>query len=201
MIELDGAPVQGSRADRMVRRGVALVPERRDLFPDMSVAENLAMGAYTRRDTAGTRGDLARIYDYFPQLAARRGQVAETLSGGEQQMLAIGRALMSRPRLLLLDEPSLGLSPAMVSTIFDVLEQINRSEGMTILLVEQNTSVALEIAHDGYVLDRADRARRRRAGASRQRSCAPELSGCGLTQRPLQVPVDGWSGGSHGAPV
>lgn len=151
-IMLDGNPIHTLRPERIVRLGVALVPERRDLFPDLTVAENLSMGAYIRRDHEAVRQDLQRVYDYFPRLRDRVWQNAETLSGGEQQMLAIGRALMSRPRLLLLDEPSLGLAPLIVTAIFDIIRRINWENGTTILLVEQSTRIALESATHAYVL-------------------------------------------------
>jgi len=152
-VTLDGELLTGLRPEYIVRRGVALVPERRDLFPEMSVAENLEMGAYLRRDRAAVRADMKLIYGYFPVLEPRRQQLASTLSGGQQQMLAIGRALMSRPRYLLLDEPSLGLSPVMLEAIFEIIERINREEGTTVFLVEQNTRVALSVARRGYVLE------------------------------------------------
>ena len=152
-ITLDGEPLTNMKSEQIVRRGVALVPERRDLFPEMSVAENLEMGAYLRRDRAAVRADMDLIYSYFPVLEPRRQQQASTLSGGQQQMLAIGRALMSRPRYLLLDEPSLGLSPVMLEAIFEIIERINREEGTTVFLVEQNTRVALSVARRGYVLE------------------------------------------------
>jgi branched-chain amino acid transport system ATP-binding protein len=137
---------------RLVRTGIALVPEGRGVFPRLSVAENLAMGAFVRRDRESIAADLERIYGYFPRLKERAGQLAGTLSGGEQQMLAIGRALMSRPRLLLLDEPSMGLAPIMVQKIFEVIRAV-AAQGMTILLVEQNAKLALESSQRGYVLD------------------------------------------------
>ena len=152
-ITLDGELLTSLRPEYIVRRGVALVPERRDLFPEMSVAENLEIGAYLRRDRAEVRADMNMIYGYFPVLEPRRQQLASTLSGGQQQMLAIGRALMSRPRYLLLDEPSLGLSPVMLEAIFEIIERINREDGTTVLLVEQNTQVALSVARRGYVLE------------------------------------------------
>ena len=152
-ITLDGVNLAGLRPERIVRHRIALVPERRDLFPEMTVAENLAMGAYLRTDRAAVRADLALSYDYFPALKPRQAQQSSTLSGGEQQMLAIGRALMSRPKYLLLDEPSLGLSPVMLEAIFEIVEGINRDEGTTIFLVEQNTRVALSVARYGYVLE------------------------------------------------
>jgi branched-chain amino acid transport system ATP-binding protein len=152
-IKLDGRDIANRPAHRIVREGIALVPERRDLFPEMTVAENLELGAYLRRDTAAIREELDRIYTLFPPLAKRRGQAALTLSGGEQQMLAIGRALMGRPRWLLLDEPSLGLSPLMLEVIFDIVARINAEERTAIFLVEQNTQVALAVASRAYVLE------------------------------------------------
>ena len=145
---IDGLPPQ-----EIVRRGIALVPEARRLFGRMSVLENLAMGAYTRRGAAPAEleADRERVFTLFPRLAARAHQLAGTMSGGEQQMLAIGRALMARPRLLLMDEPSMGLSPAFVDQVFDIIQTINR-QGVTILVVEQNAVVALGIANRGYVL-------------------------------------------------
>ena len=151
-IRYEGAAIGGVPAYDLVRRGVALVPEGRGVFARLSVAENLQLGAYTRDDRAGVRRDLDYIYDLFPRLAERRGQQAGTLSGGEQQMLAIGRALMSRPRLLLLDEPSMGLAPLLVQKIFETIRRIS-AEGVTILLVEQNAKLALEVSHRGYVME------------------------------------------------
>ena len=132
---------------------ISQVPEGRRIFPHLTVTENLDMGAYLRRDAAGIKKDLAYIYELFPILAKRRRQQGGTLSGGEQQMLAISRALMSRPRLLLLDEPSLGLAPIYVRLIFDIIQRINAEEGTTIFLVEQNANMALKIAHRGYVME------------------------------------------------
>jgi branched-chain amino acid transport system ATP-binding protein len=144
---IDGLPPQA-----IVRRGIALVPEARRLFGRMSVLENLAMGAYTRRGAAAElEADRERVFALFPRLVERAHQLAGTMSGGEQQMLAIGRALMARPRLLLMDEPSMGLSPAFVDQVFDIIQTINR-QGVTILVVEQNAVVALGIANRGYVL-------------------------------------------------
>lgn len=148
----DGQPVSGLPSHALLRRGLVLVPEGRGVFSRMTVAENLAMGAYIRDDAAGVRADTARIYDWFPRLAERRAQIAGTLSGGEQQMLALGRALMSRPRLLLLDEPSMGLAPLMVQKVFDTVRSI-AAEGMTLLLVEQNARLALETSQRGYVME------------------------------------------------
>jgi len=136
---------------QLPRRGLVLVPEGRGIFPQLTVAENLAMGAYARHD-AGVARDLERMHALFPRLAERRAQTAGTLSGGEQQMLAIGRALMSQPRLLLLDEPSMGLAPLMVAKILEIVREIAR-QGVTILLVEQNAKLALEIAGRGYVME------------------------------------------------
>ena len=151
-IRYDGAAVGGTRAFQLVRRGLALVPEGRGVFGQLTVAENLAMGAYVRSDAAAVKQDLARAFGLFPRLAERRGQSAGTLSGGEQQMLAIGRALMSRPKLLLLDEPSMGLAPLMVQRIFETILAVAK-EGVTILLVEQNARLALEVSSRGYVME------------------------------------------------
>jgi branched-chain amino acid transport system ATP-binding protein len=147
-VRIDGLPPQA-----IVRRGIALVPEARRLFARMTVLENLAMGAYARRGAAAAEleEDRERVFTLFPRLAERAQQLAGTMSGGEQQMLAIGRALMARPRLLLMDEPSMGLSPAFVDQVFDIIQTINR-QGVTILVVEQNAVVALGIANRGYVL-------------------------------------------------
>jgi len=148
---LDDVSLEGVPAHQVVRKGIAHVPEGRRIFNRLSVLENLRMGAYARHDS-GIEGDLARVFALFPRLQERIAQVAGTLSGGEQQMLAIGRALMARPRLLLLDEPSMGLAPVVVEQIFRTIADINR-EGMTILLVEQNAAMALSIAHRAYVLE------------------------------------------------
>ncbi len=148
-IVLEGAPLDGVPPHAVVRKGIAHVPEGRRIFNRLSVLENLRMGAYTR-DDAGIEADLGRVFALFPRLEERRAQVAGTLSGGEQQMLAIGRALMASPRLLLLDEPSMGLAPVVVEQIFQTIDDINR-QGVTILLVEQNAAMALSIAHRAYV--------------------------------------------------
>jgi branched-chain amino acid transport system ATP-binding protein len=148
-----GRAIQGLDPDRVARLGLSHVPEGREVFPFLTVRENLAMGAFTRSDTAGVAQDLEMVYDYFPVLRARAGQRAGSLSGGEQQMLAISRALMARPAMILLDEPSLGLSPRLVKEIFDIIVRINRERGVTVLLVEQNAHMALTIADYGYVLE------------------------------------------------
>ncbi len=151
-ITFDGADLAGLTPDRIVRLGIGHAPEGRRVFGRMTVRENLEMGAFTRRDRAGIAADTDRVLETFPRLRERLDQKAGTMSGGEQQMLAIGRALMSRPRLLLLDEPSLGLSPILVQTIFGIIREINAA-GTTILLIEQNARQALAIAHRGYVLE------------------------------------------------
>jgi len=146
-----GQALEGLPVFELPRRGLVMVPEGRGVFAQLSVAENLAMGAYSRQD-ADIDADIARQYESFPRLKERRHQTAGTLSGGEQQMLAIGRALMSRPKLLLLDEPSMGLAPLMVAKIFDIVREV-AARGVTILLVEQNARLALELAHRGYVME------------------------------------------------
>jgi branched-chain amino acid transport system ATP-binding protein len=150
-IMLEGEPIEQLLPHQIVQRGVAQAPEGRRIFPRLTVLENLEMGAYTRTDLAAVRADLDRVLQLFPRLKERSSQRGGTLSGGEQQMLAIGRALMARPRVLLLDEPSMGLAPTMVEVIFQTIQAINR-QGTTILLVEQNALMALEVAHRGYVL-------------------------------------------------
>jgi branched-chain amino acid transport system ATP-binding protein len=147
-----GEEIQGTPAHEMIGKGIAQSPEGRRIFFRMTVLENLEMGAYHRNDGSGIREDMDRVFDLFPRLKERTKQEAGTMSGGEQQMLAIGRALMSRPRLLLLDEPSMGLAPVLVERIFEIIREINK-QGTTILLVEQNANVALEIATRGYVLE------------------------------------------------
>jgi branched-chain amino acid transport system ATP-binding protein len=147
-----GEEIQGKPAHDMIKKGIAQSPEGRKIFSRMTVLENLEMGAHHRTDGPGIQRDIERVFDLFPRLKERTKQEAGTMSGGEQQMLAIGRALMSRPKLLLLDEPSMGLAPVLVERIFQTIEEINR-QGTTILLVEQNANVALEIATRGYVLE------------------------------------------------
>lgn len=151
-ILLDGKPIQNLRADQVVRLGVGLVPEGRRIFPVLTVDDNLEMGAYHRSDRAEVAKDRARMYEIFPGLKGREKQLAGSLSGGEQQMLAIARALMSRPRLLVMDEPSLGLAPLLVKHVFEITSNLNR-DGMTILLTEQNARGALKIAHKGIVME------------------------------------------------
>jgi branched-chain amino acid transport system ATP-binding protein len=150
-ISFQGERIDDLRADEIVALGICQAPEGRHIFPRMSVRENLQMGAYGR-DSKGVREDFDRVYGLFPVLKERQGQVGGTLSGGEQQMLAIGRALMSRPRVLMLDEPSLGLAPLLVERIFDLLREIH-AQGTTILLVEQNAQMALQLANRGYVIE------------------------------------------------
>ena len=151
-IKFAGEDITKLRADLRVRRGLCQAPEGRGIFPGMTVLENLDMGAYTRRDKAGIAQDLARVLELFPRLAERRKQAGGTLSGGEQQMLAVGRALLCRPKLLLLDEPSMGLAPMLIQQIFTIITEINQ-QGTTILLVEQNAQQALARAHRAYVLE------------------------------------------------
>ena len=152
-VTLEGRPIHGLDPDRVARLGLSHVPEGREVFPLLTVRENLRMGAYTRRDADGVARDLEMVTEYFPVLAARAAQYAGSLSGGEQQMLAIARALMARPKVMLLDEPSLGLAPKLVKDIFEIIRRINRERGVTVLVVEQNANIALHTADYGYVLE------------------------------------------------
>jgi len=152
-IRFDGAELGGVPTEKIVRQGVAHVPDGRGTFTQLTTEENLRLGAITRRDKAEVARDLEKMYARFPRLKERRNQQAGTLSGGEQQMLAISRALMLRPRLLLLDEPSFGLAPLIVVEIFQIMRQINEEDGVSMLLVEQNASIALDLAHDAYLLE------------------------------------------------
>jgi branched-chain amino acid transport system ATP-binding protein len=152
-IQFRGERIDGKEPDVLVRKGLSHVPEGREVFPFLSIAENLAMGAYTRKDCNEVARDVEMVYEYFPVLKERCNQSAGTLSGGQQQMLSIGRGLMSRPALMLLDEPSLGLSPLLVQEIFTIVRRLNEEQGVTILLVEQNAQVALQTADFAYVLE------------------------------------------------
>jgi branched-chain amino acid transport system ATP-binding protein len=152
-IRFDGRSLAGQATESIVRRGIAHVPQGRGTFSRQTVEENLKIGAMARRDGAGIESDIERIYGYFPRLKERRRQQAGTLSGGEQQMLAVGRALMLRPRLMLLDEPSFGLAPIIVAELFDILGTLNRSDRVSMLLVEQNAVIALELADHAYLIE------------------------------------------------
>jgi branched-chain amino acid transport system ATP-binding protein len=152
-IELEGQKIDGLAPEDIVKRGIFQVMEGRRVFEDLSVDENIVMGGYTRSDRAGLKRDHEMVFEYFPRLRERRKRLAGYLSGGEQQMLAISRALMARPRLILLDEPSLGLAPLLVREIFGIVQRVNREEGTTFLLVEQNANLALGIAHYGYIME------------------------------------------------
>ena len=147
-----GSDITGKPAFELVRRGLAMVPEGRGVFGALTIEENLQMGAYARSDSAGVRDDIEHVFTLFPRLKERRRQTAGTMSGGEQQMLAMGRAMMSRPKLLLLDEPSMGLAPLMVQKVFETIVAVSR-EGVTILLIEQNAKLALEVSNRGYVME------------------------------------------------
>lgn len=151
-IEYLGSSIDGKPAQTIVKAGISHVPEGRRVFANMTVEENLELGAYLRKDRDGIKKDMEHVYELFPRLLERRKQLSGTLSGGEQQMLAMGRALMSKPKLIILDEPSMGLAPLMVKNIFHIIETVNK-EGVTVLLVEQNANMALSVAHRAYVLE------------------------------------------------
>lgn len=152
-ITFDGQDIQGSEPHKVVQQGIVHVPEGREVFPLLTVNENLSLGAYTAKDKSQIEQDRDMVFSYFPVLKDRRGQEAGTLSGGQQQMLAIGRGLMASPKIMLLDEPSLGLSPLLVQEIFGILKRLNEEQNMTMMLVEQNAHAALELAHHGYVME------------------------------------------------
>jgi branched-chain amino acid transport system ATP-binding protein len=170
-ITFDGVDISTLRADLRVVRGISQAPEGRGIFPGMTVLENLDMGAYTRKDRKALPAEMDRVFELFPRLAERRTQVGGTLSGGEQQMLAIGRALMSKPRLLLLDEPSMGLAPQFIAQIFRIVTEINK-QGVTVLLVEQNAQQALSRAHRAYVMETG---RITRAGTGKELLADPAI--------------------------
>lgn len=151
-IEYEGKDITKINTERMVKNGIALVPEGRRVFEDLTVLENLKIGAYSRKDRKNIEDDLEKVYSLFPRLKERTWQLSGTLSGGEQQMLAIGRALMSRPKLIMMDEPSLGLAPIVVKGLFEIIKKINK-DGMTVLLIEQNANAALKIADVGYIME------------------------------------------------
>lgn len=153
MIEFDGERIDQESPEEIVKKGISVIPEGRGIFHELTVGENIKVGAYTRNDMKGVQSSLQKVYEYFPILKERHSQLAGYLSGGEQQMLSIGRSIMSKPKLMMLDEPSLGLAPIIVREIFNILKTINASEDTAILLVEQNTKVALDIATYGYILE------------------------------------------------
>ena len=155
-IFFDGEPIRRRHSDEIVQRGLVQVPEGREVFKDMSVRENLELGAYLRRSKQEIAQDFERVFETFPRLKERSDQKASTLSGGEQQMLAIGRALMARPRMILLDEPSMGLSPLLVEQIFETIQRLNREQGLTILVVEQDVRLALRVASYAYILENGE---------------------------------------------
>ena len=189
-IHFQGRDITSAAPHEIVKMGVAQSPEGRKLFPRMSVLENLEMGAFQRTDRGGIKEDLDRVYSLFPRLAERKSQKAGTLSGGEQQMVAMGRALMARPKLLMLDEPSMGLAPIFVEKIFEIVQEINQ-QGTPILLVEQNALMALDVARPRLRHgDGPDRAHRRREGAEPERAGPQGLPRRGVTRRPpLRYPL------------
>jgi len=152
-ITYNGEELTTLSTQEIVKRGITLVPEGRHVFPDLTVMENLKIGAYLRKDDANIKKDIDYVHDLFPRLQERFFQLAGTLSGGEQQMLAVGRALMARPKVIMMDEPSLGLAPLVIKDIFDIIKRINEEDGVTVLLIEQNANAALKIAHYGYVME------------------------------------------------
>ncbi|WP_319759402.1 ABC transporter ATP-binding protein [Maridesulfovibrio sp.] len=152
----NGEPIHKSKPDKIVKMGISQVPEGRLIFPDLTITENLDMGAFLRDDKDGIKDDMDHVFDLFPILWERRRQLGGNLSGGEQQMLAISRALMARPKLLLLDEPSLGLAPLIIRQIFEIVKKINEESGTTVFLVEQNANLALKTAHRGYVMENGE---------------------------------------------
>lgn len=167
-IEFLGQRIDRKDTDQIVRMGISYVPEGREVFPEMTVYENILMGAYTRKDRKGVTADIENVYTHFPILRERKDQEAGYLSGGEQQMLAIGRALMSRPKLLMLDEPSLGLSPLLTKEIFTIIQDINQKDGVTILLVEQNVNMALKYSNFAYLLENGRIVRADKPGVLRE---------------------------------
>ena len=152
----NGEPIHKAKPDKIVKMGISQVPEGRLIFPDLTITENLDMGAFLRNDKEGVKADMDHVFELFPILWERRKQLGGNLSGGEQQMLAISRALMARPKLLLLDEPSLGLAPLIIRQIFDIVKKINEESGTTVFLVEQNANLALKTAHRGYVMENGE---------------------------------------------
>ncbi|WP_320175965.1 ABC transporter ATP-binding protein [Maridesulfovibrio sp.] len=152
----NGEPIHKTKPDKIVKMGISQVPEGRLIFPDLTITENLDMGAFLRDDKSGVKDDMDHVFDLFPILYERRKQLGGNLSGGEQQMLAISRALMARPKLLLLDEPSLGLAPLIIRQIFEIVKKINEESGTTVFLVEQNANLALKTAHRGYVMENGE---------------------------------------------
>ena len=197
-IAFDGKSITGVPAHDVVRLGLAQSPEGRKIFPRLTVRENLEMGAFTRADAAGIKADIEKSYTMFPILGQRRAQPGGLLSGGEQQMLAIARALMARPKLLLLDEPSLGLAPQIVVQIFDVIRELNR-QGMSVLLVEQNARMALKVAHRGYVLETGRITRHRPGRRAAPRPAHPRGVPGGMTGRTTGLPPCAKYGGPSGA--